>query len=44
MARIKLSDLNDPAGKAKRWDGAGFNEPKDKYMSEYIIEFNLPEK
>lgn len=25
MARILLSDLDDPVGKAKRWDGNGFN-------------------
>jgi hypothetical protein len=25
VARIKLSDLDNPAGKAKRWDGTGFN-------------------
>jgi len=27
MARIKLSDLDNPVGKAKRWDGNGFNAP-----------------
>lgn len=25
VARIALKDLNDPEGKAKRWDGKGFN-------------------
>jgi hypothetical protein len=25
VARIKLSDLDNPGGKAKRWDGTGFN-------------------
>ena len=25
VARIRLSDLDDPQGKAKRWDGNGFN-------------------
>ncbi|CAN5398011.1 hypothetical protein BH10BAC3_BH10BAC3_21410 [soil metagenome] len=25
MARIKLSDLDNPTGKLKRWDGKGFN-------------------
>lgn len=25
VARIALKDLNDPVGKAKRWDGTGFN-------------------
>jgi hypothetical protein len=29
MARIRLSDLNAPAGKAFRWDGQGFNIPYD---------------
>jgi hypothetical protein len=27
IARIALSDLDDPAGKAKRWDGSGFTIP-----------------
>ncbi|TFF39859.1 hypothetical protein E2R66_05215 [Mucilaginibacter psychrotolerans] len=27
IARILLSDLNSPEGKAKRWDGKGFNAP-----------------
>ena len=27
VARIKLSDLDDPVGKAMRWDGHGFNAP-----------------
>ncbi|HEV7620824.1 MAG TPA: hypothetical protein VGO09_03775 [Flavisolibacter sp.] len=25
IARIRLTDLDNPAGKAKRWDGTGFN-------------------
>lgn len=29
MARIKLSDLDAPVGKAKRWDGKAFNAPAD---------------
>jgi hypothetical protein len=29
IARIALSDLDDPQGKAKRWDGNGFNAPWD---------------
>lgn len=29
IARIKLADLDNPAGKAKRWDGKGFNAPAD---------------
>jgi hypothetical protein len=29
IARILLSDLDDPAGKVKRWDGTGFNAPSD---------------
>lgn len=27
IARIALADLDNPVGKAKRWDGAGFNAP-----------------
>ena len=27
MARIALKDLDNPQGKAKRWDGKGFNAP-----------------
>ncbi len=27
VARIKLEDLDNPIGKAKRWDGKGFNAP-----------------
>lgn len=27
VARIALADLDNPAGKAKRWDGTGFNIP-----------------
>lgn len=27
IARIKISDLDDPQGKGKRWDGKGFNAP-----------------
>ncbi|MBD1366625.1 hypothetical protein IDJ77_22630 [Mucilaginibacter sp. ZT4R22] len=27
IARILISDLNHPEGKAKRWDGKGFNAP-----------------
>lgn len=29
IARILLSDLNNPAGKVKRWDGSAFNAPSD---------------
>ena len=27
VARIRLSDLDNPEGKARRWDGQGFNAP-----------------
>ena len=27
VARIRLADLDDPVGKARRWDGRGFNAP-----------------
>ncbi len=33
MARISLSDLDDPSGKARRWDGKGFNAPGDSIGS-----------
>lgn len=29
IARIKLSDLNNPVGKAKRWNGQSFDAPHD---------------
>ncbi len=29
IARILLSDLDDPIGKARRWDGTGFNATSD---------------
>lgn len=29
VARIKLDDLDNPLGKARRWDGTGFNAPHD---------------
>lgn len=29
VARIKLSDLDKPESKARRWDGKGFNAPHD---------------
>jgi hypothetical protein len=29
IARIPLADLNDPVGKARRWDGKNFNAPPD---------------
>ncbi|MEO5890520.1 MAG: hypothetical protein ABIQ31_09720 [Ferruginibacter sp.] len=29
IARVPLADLGSPTGKAKRWDGSGFNAPAD---------------
>lgn len=29
IARIRLSDLDNPVGKARRWDGQGFNAPSN---------------
>lgn len=31
VARIKLSDLENPVGKARRWDGKEFNAMPDRY-------------
>jgi hypothetical protein len=31
IARIKLSDLDNPVGKARRWDGKGFNAMPDAF-------------
>jgi hypothetical protein len=31
VARIKLSDLDNPVGKARRWDGKGFNATPDGF-------------
>jgi hypothetical protein len=36
VARISLKDLDDPAGKARRWDGTGFNAPSDGIGSPVI--------
>ncbi|HET6555675.1 MAG TPA: hypothetical protein VFG54_00070 [Prolixibacteraceae bacterium] len=33
IARIMLTDLENPSGKAKRWDGKGFNVPYDSIGS-----------
>ena len=29
IARLRLTDLDNPVGKARRWDGTGFNAPPD---------------
>ena len=31
VARVKISDLDQPQGKAKRWDGTGFNAPWNEF-------------
>jgi hypothetical protein len=31
VARVKISDLDQPQGKAKRWDGNGFNAPWNEF-------------
>lgn len=41
VARISLSDLNNPAKKAKRWDGSGFTVPYDS-IGKPITAFQIP--
>jgi hypothetical protein len=37
VARISLSDLDDPVGKARRWDGKGFNAADTSVGFSYFI-------
>ncbi len=41
IARIKLSDLDAPAGKAKRWDGKSFSAPGDG-MGKPVASLQIP--
>lgn len=43
VARIRLADLDDPAGKARRWDGRGFNAPHDG-IGKPIASLQIPVK
>lgn len=42
IARIPIADLDDPAGKAKRWDGSGFNAPEDS-VGKPVASLQIPE-
>ncbi len=42
IARIPLADLNNPAGKAKRWDGQGFNAPADS-IGKPVASLQIPQ-
>ncbi|HEX2976052.1 MAG TPA: hypothetical protein VHO68_08940 [Bacteroidales bacterium] len=41
VARISISDLDDPAGKARRWDGEGFNAAPDG-IGTPIVSLQIP--
>jgi hypothetical protein len=41
IARIALSDLDNPVGKARRWDGGGFNAMPDAF-GKPIRSINIP--
>lgn len=41
VARIALKDLGDPEGKAKRWDGTGFNAPYDG-IGRPVVSLQIP--
>ncbi len=42
IARIPLANLDNPAGKAKRWDGAGFNSPSDS-VGKPVTSLQIPQ-
>jgi hypothetical protein len=44
IARIKLSDLDNPVGKARRWDGKGFNTMPDGVWRSCCIFTNTNER
>lgn len=43
VARIPLRDLDDPGGKARRWDGKGFNIPWDG-IGKPVASLQIPRK
>jgi len=43
VARIALKDLDNPVGKAKRWDGKGFNAPHDG-IGKPIASLQIPQE
>jgi hypothetical protein len=43
VARVKISDLDQPQGKAKRWDGTGFTTPWNEY-GEPISTLQIPKE
>ncbi|MEO7961233.1 MAG: hypothetical protein ABIR19_06795, partial [Ginsengibacter sp.] len=42
IASIPLADLENPAGKAKRWDGAGFDAPSDS-VGKPVASLQIPQ-
>jgi hypothetical protein len=41
IARIALADLDNPVGKAKRWDGKGFNAPFNSFGTP-VVSLQIP--
>lgn len=41
IARIALADLDNPVGKAKRWDGKGFNAPHNS-IGKPVLSLQIP--
>lgn len=43
IARVQLADLDNPVGKAKRWNGSGFTAPSDS-VGEPVSSLQIPQK